>query len=112
MNNVEINVARDFSDKLGGRYIEYGKFSGEDFRNRILLPKFEEAIRKKCKLIIHFDGVLGYPVSFLEEAFGGLARIRDQKTVKKNIEIIATEAKGLNPDIMRYIEEARIRRRK
>lgn len=38
MNNI--NIAIDFTDAPGGRYIKEGSFSGELFLDVILRPKF------------------------------------------------------------------------
>lgn len=71
MEKKTINIAKDFSDDPGGRYIRKGPFSGELFREMYLVP----AIKAKYKQIeVILDGTFGYMNSFLEESFGGLAR--------------------------------------
>ena len=65
-----INIANDFSRFPGGRYEKHGKYSGEEFRERFLLP----CLQAGMKVEICLDDTLGYPSSFLEEAFGGLIR--------------------------------------
>tara|TARA_R110002020_G_scaffold10801_22_gene41093 strand:- start:17021 stop:17338 length:318 start_codon:yes stop_codon:yes gene_type:complete len=66
-----INVARDFSKFPAGRYKAKGKGSGQEFRDKFLVP----ALDAKERVIIELDGAAGYPPSFLEEAFGGLVRL-------------------------------------
>ncbi len=66
-----IEVARDFSRFPGGRYISDGRFSGEEFRDRLLVP----ALNSGQKVRVVLDDVAGLPASFLEEAFGGLVRM-------------------------------------
>ena len=66
-----INFVQDFSKYPGGRYITDGPYSGELFREQHLIP----ALESNEKVVIEFDGAAGYPVSFLEEAFGGLVRL-------------------------------------
>jgi hypothetical protein len=51
-----------------------GQYSGEEFRNSVLQPKFEYAKNEGIKIKIDLDGTFGYGTSFLEEVFGGLAR--------------------------------------
>ena len=58
----------------GGRYISDGPFSGEAFRDEILLPALLASIATGQRLQVVLDGVPGYGSSFLEEAFGGLVR--------------------------------------
>lgn len=66
-----INISRDFSKFPGGRYKYIGKGSGEEFRERFLVP----ALQLGEPIVIDMDGAEGYPPSFLEEAFGGLIRL-------------------------------------
>jgi hypothetical protein len=71
---MKIKIAFDYTETPGGAHIGDGKYSGEDFRNTILEPKFLEAKEKNEDLEIDLDGGYGYGTSFLEEALGGLAR--------------------------------------
>lgn len=75
-----INIAKDFSTKLGGRC--EGQFSGERFYNEILKPKFIQASNTNTRLIINLDGVRGYGSSFLDQSFGELAREFGLENVK------------------------------
>ena len=70
MTTEKINIARDYTTRPGGRYLEDGDGNGTEFREKFLLPII--ASGKKAEII--FDGASGYPSSFLEEAFGGLVR--------------------------------------
>jgi hypothetical protein len=73
-NALYLSVAQDFSRTPGPRREVQGKFSGEVFRDTVLLPKFREAVKHHQKLIVDLDYTAGYASSFLEEAFGGLVR--------------------------------------
>ncbi len=64
MEKFTIDIARDFSDKLGGRWIKVGPFSGELFYDTILKQKYESAISEHEKLHIYLDGTKGYGSSF------------------------------------------------
>lgn len=77
MKDLELIIAIDFSTVPGARYPEEGDFSGQEFRNDVLIPKIKEAMSNHVHLIIDLDGTAGYGTSFLEEAFGGLIRIDD-----------------------------------
>ncbi len=98
-----INIAQDFTDSPGARYYEDGDFSGQEFREKILKPIFEE--HDKIKIIL--DGTEGYATSFLEESFGGLARIFEIKDVLEKLEFVSQEDESLIAEIIEYIEEAR-----
>lgn len=69
-----LSIAKDFSAYPGPRYRRDGQFSGEEFRESVLLPKLLWAIENRRKLIVILDDVAGYGSSFLEESFGGLIR--------------------------------------
>ena len=60
---IYLNVAKDFSDALGGRYCKDGAFSGEEFYENYLLPRFEKALEKNTALVVNLDNVWG--VSYL-----------------------------------------------
>lgn len=105
---MNINICKDYTDTPGGRYIKQGDFSGEDFRNKLLKPKYIEAIEKREKLKIDLDGGYGYGSSFLEEAFGGLIRELDKnyKQVLEVIEVKSDDEPSLIDDITKYINDA------
>ena len=67
---VLVKVAEQFSIYPGGRIPSDGPNSGEELRERLLVP----ALQTGKKVIVDLDGTLGYAHSFLEEAFGGLVR--------------------------------------
>ncbi|GAB2621580.1 STAS-like domain-containing protein [Emticicia sediminis] len=74
METILLSVAKDFSTTPGPRYDWEGSFCGEHFRENVLKPKIEEALKGNKKLKIDLDGTAGFGTSFLEEAFGGLVR--------------------------------------
>lgn len=104
---ITINVVTDYSDTPGARHVYEGPFSGEDFREVLLKPKFIEATESKKKLVINLDGGYGYPTSFLEEAFGGLARLFGSKIVLDTIELISEDEPAIIDEIKSYIKEAK-----
>ena len=74
LKSFHINIEQDYSETPGARYISDGPFSGEEFRDKLLEPRYLNCLPLGIKLIIDFDGGYGYPITFLEEAFGGLVR--------------------------------------
>ena len=58
----------------GGRFVSDGPFSGEWFRNEVLVPALKDTLERAEQLVVLLDGTSGYGSSFLEEAFGGLVR--------------------------------------
>ena len=55
VNKLELIIARDFSKSPGPRDKEEGDFSGEQFREEVLLPKLHEAQSKGCVLLVDLD---------------------------------------------------------
>lgn len=92
-----INVASQFTRTPGGRYKTDGRFSGEEFREKILEPAYRSGAQE---IVVNFDGVLGLSASFLEEAFGGLVRRHrpEKPLLLKKIKLTATR-----PYLLPYI---------
>jgi len=107
---MKIKISVDFSDTPGARYKNEGKFSGEEFRENLLRIKYIEAKERKEKLIIDFDGGYGYPTSFLEEAFGGLARIYTPSEVLRVLDFISDDEPALIEEVKAYIISANNKR--
>lgn len=103
---IQINIAKDFSDTPGGRFISEGENSGEQFRDEILLPKYKYAEQHNEELEINFDGCWGFGTSFLEEAFGGLVRIIKKKGILNRIILISKEDETIPGNIRKYVREA------
>jgi hypothetical protein len=96
----------DFSETPGGRYKKEGPFSGEEYRETVLIPAV-----KKGHVTISISGIAGASASFLEEAFGGIVRkfgpeIADQVNV-----LLDTENSGYAEKITTFMREAADRSR-
>lgn len=102
-----LKVAEEFSRTPGPRFDTEGPNSAENFRTTLLKPKFEEAEKSGQKLLVDLDGGFGYATSFLEEAFGGLARIYSPEKVEKVLDFKSDDEYYLPDDIRRYIREAK-----
>lgn len=89
--NDRITIVTDFSDHPGARYIKDGNFSGEQFLNKILRPKFEKAVKGDYILFIDLDGVYGYPSSFVSGSFGKLSIEKGAELVLKHIQFKSEE---------------------
>jgi len=70
---VKIIKIKDFAEFPGPRYRKLGPCSGEEFRDSVLEPAIRES---GVDIQIDLDGAFGYGSSFLEEAFGGLVRLK------------------------------------
>jgi len=97
---IIIKIASDFSETPGARYKKDGDFSGEEFYEKILKSKFEEALNSSIKLTVNLDGTHGYATSFLDEAFGRLARDFGKKIVLNNLMFISNEEPYLIEEIV------------
>lgn len=95
----------DFTEFPGPRHEKIGKFSGERFRDEVLL----ENIKKYSisEISIDLDGTAGYGSSFLEEAFGGLVRtgIPYKDVLLLCDRIISDEDPSLIEEIKGYVRD-------
>lgn len=101
---MEINISREFCVTPGGRYIVDGAHSGELFRTELLRPKYLEALKNKEKLTINLDGCYGFPTSFLDESFGGLARELQSNYIMDNIILICIDEPSIIDEIKKIVE--------
>lgn len=97
-----IDISRDYTETPGARYIADGEYSGQDFREKHLEPLFADK-NDNSKISITLDGVEGYSTSFLEEAFGGLARIYGRDRCIQRLEFISEVEPALIDTIKSYI---------
>lgn len=100
---IEIHIAHDFSKTPGGRNIDHGSYSGEEFRKNFLEEHFESNENYLIKIIL--DETYGYATSFLEEAFGGLSRKYGKDRVKKRLLFVSKEEPLLIDEISSYIDQ-------
>lgn len=103
---MKIVISKEYTKIPGGRFENEGEFSGENFRKTILKPKYVESLSKREKLMIDMDGCYGFASSFLEEAFGGLARELKNISIMNNISIISNDEPDLSERIARYVLSA------
>lgn len=105
---MKIKIATDFSRIPGARYPEEGDFSGQEFRNKVLLPQLKKAIQENVKLTIDLDGTAGLGISFLEEAFGGLIREDklDYAQIIETLKFVSEEDPDYISEIHSYIDDA------
>ena len=88
----------------GGRFVADGPYSGEFFRDEVLDPALRAAIKQREKIRVVLDGAPGYGSSFLEEAFGGLLRVRKDLSLA---EIERTlEIKASDPELLPFVRLA------
>lgn len=102
---IKLHVAKEFTRVPGSRYRSQGEGSGEQFREEHLRPAFLRALKAGEQLLVQLDGIrYGYPTSFLDEAFGGLAREFGAKLVLETLCIEAATEPLLDFEIRRYVE--------
>lgn len=100
---IDISISKEFSRYPAGRYIKDGPYSGEAFREKLLVPSLE----KYDQVFVDLDDVSGYGDSFLEEAFGGLVRNGNfSKEELKNRMSLKTKKFSLAHRIWDYIAES------
>lgn len=100
MTNKQIRIPQDYTRYPAGRFISDGGFSGQRFRQELLVP----ALRSADVVEVHLDGTLGYGSSFLEEAFGGLVRVEgfSKDDLLRKLELVS-EDESLITEIRQYL---------
>ena len=68
------------------------------FRDKILAPALQD--EELDKVVVVFDGVAGFGSSFLEEAFGGLAR---KHQMERSLLDRKLQLKADDPDLQDYV---------
>lgn len=104
MAEAMIELASQFSTTPAGRYRSDGRFSGEVFRDDVLVPALDRAGNDTVTVVL--DGVAGYGSSFLEEAFGGLARRNPSFARRVNLVARSKVFEKYKMMAERYIREA------
>lgn len=94
----------EFTTTPGGRYKDDGKYSGEEFRDNYLIPLL---LNSHQHVLIDLDGAFGFPSSFLEEAFGGLARLYPANDILQKFIFKIEDEPRLKMTIIKYIVNAR-----
>ncbi|MEB0308340.1 STAS-like domain-containing protein [Pseudomonas sp. 10B1] len=104
MKMTKMIISKEFSEYPAGRYRADGAFSGEVFRDDLLIPKLTDF----DVVEINLDGSMGYGSSFLEEAFGGLVRIRNftKEILHKKLRFNYKEDPLVIEEIWHYIDTA------
>lgn len=97
----EYQIAKQFSRYPGGRLIKHGPFSGELFREEVLLP----LLRDNEQLQIDLTGAIGYGASFLDESFGELGKIFGFEACEKRLILICDDDPTLVPMIWNKIKK-------
>lgn len=103
---ITVNLASAVSPHLGGRFRHQGEYSGEAFRDDVLIPLLSFA----DLISIDLDGIEGPSPGFFEEAFGGLVRAIGTEALFR-VELRADVNTHLVAQVEQYLVEA-VRARK
>lgn len=98
-----IDVASEFSRFPAGRFRTDGPYSGERFREELLVP----ALSGSLSVTVTLDGTMGYGSSFLEEAFGGLVRVCgfQASDLRKKLKVVSSHDPSLETEAWLYIDQ-------
>lgn len=106
-----INIGKDFSLDPAGRYYTDGDGSGEEFREKFLIPALKELKQNEILEIILDDGVEGYGSSFLVEGFAGAVKyghVQGEQLLKNlYFSFSNSDFEFYKDKIIQYIKEAK-----
>ncbi|WP_433693995.1 STAS-like domain-containing protein [Herbaspirillum seropedicae] len=105
MMTTRINIAKQFYDAPVGRFPSDGDYNGQRFRDEFLVP----ALQNSEHVLVDMDGTDGYGSSFLEEAFGGLVRVRGftAADLRSKLSLKSDEDLSFIEEVWEYIETAK-----
>tara|TARA_R100000789_G_scaffold21289_1_gene24223 strand:- start:693 stop:1028 length:336 start_codon:yes stop_codon:yes gene_type:complete len=106
-SNLKKIKLSSWSTSPGPRFKKDGRFSGEEYREAVLVPLLNEFTNSGTRILVDLDGTEALPSSFLEEAFGGLARRFPNQSINDFVAEIKSERWYYRDAIRRYIEKAR-----
>jgi len=100
---IKYNFSEEYTKYPGGRFERLGPFSGEDFRENVLRDYFNSG----TKIKIDATGIVtSFSPSFLDEAFGQLAREYGLQKFVETVELFSSDNPGLKEKMMYYVERA------
>lgn len=106
---MNYSIAKEFSTMLPGRHIE-GKTHPDTkdgvhlFKN--VFEKLYNDLKDGEKIIIDLDGTMGYPISFLDDAFGSFARKYGIDKTLNTFEFISNDEPELVEKIQQIIRDS------
>jgi len=103
METINYKFVEEYTKFPGGRFVRLGPYSGEDFREKVLRPIFES----DKKIVIDATGVVtSFSPSFLDEAFGELAKEYGLETFLNKVEFYSDDSPELKDKMMYYVRRA------
>lgn len=100
---IKYNFATQYSKYPGGRFERLGPFSGEDFREKVLRDIF---VSGKSIEIDATGVVTSFSPSFLDEAFGALAKEFGLQKFVATVKLYSNDNPSLSEKMMYYVERA------
>lgn len=95
-----LDLASEYTPYPAGRFRADGPYSGEAFRDDVLLKRVRDAVHARQVLTVRIDGVRAFGSSFLEEAFGGLVRKGvSREQLLRHVAVVSSK-----PSHQRYID--------
>lgn len=102
-NTVKYKFVEKYTKFPGGRFERLGPYSGEDFREKVLRNIFESG----KSIEIDATGVVtSFSPSFLDEAFGSLAKEYGLEKFRNTVKIFSADNEKLAEKMMYYVERA------
>lgn len=102
----DINIATDFCKAPAGRYRKNGDYTGEVFREDVLVPALlNDEYSEVC---INLDGLDGVGSSFWDEVFGEMLRNHQVSydILRKKMQLVCSDDVYLVPTIESIIKDA------
>lgn len=102
-NSLNLSIL-EFTDTPGVGYRDLGTFSGEQFLDEYLLPKYQQALKEECNLLVDLDGTGGYGPSFIEVAFKGLVEKTKDKKIKERLIVSFEDDPQMRRKLWKFVD--------
>lgn len=102
-NVIKYIFVDEYTEFPGGRFERLGPFSGENFRETVLREIFETG----KKIEIDATGIVtSFSPSFLDEAFGTLAKEYGYETFCNTVTLFSKDNPSLTEKMLYYVKRA------
>lgn len=102
-NSLNLSVL-EFTDTPGVGYRDLGPFSGEQFLEEYLLPKYKQAVEERKQLVVSMDGTGGYGPSFIEVAFKGLVEKTKDRKIKERLIVTFDDDPQMRRKLWKFLD--------
>lgn len=107
MSTLTIKLS-DFTETPGSRFRHQHSepgHSGEEFREQKIIPALKDAMSNKSIILVDLDNVAGWPITFIDEAFGKLGNVFTFDLLKEHLFVSCKDDPAIVLDVWECIKD-------